>query len=137
MESISLYLEGFIPFVICMVGAFIALLLFKFLYALVTPHDEWKLIKEENIAAAIGFGGAIVGYSIALSSAIKSSASLVDFMLWAFIALITQIIAFAILRFLFMPALVKRIQDNSISTGIILASFSISFGLLNAASMSY
>ena len=31
----------------------IFVVVFKFIYALVTPHDEWKLIKEEkNIAAA-------------------------------------------------------------------------------------
>lgn len=112
--------------------------IFKYLYAMVTPHDEWKLIKEDkNIAAAIGFGGAIVGFAIALSGAVTNSVSWVDFAIWGLVALAAQIVAFAIIRFGFMPAIVQRIEDNEISAGIMLAAMSIAVGLLNAACMSY
>ncbi|MFD1216444.1 MULTISPECIES: DUF350 domain-containing protein [Microbulbifer] len=120
-------------------GLSLALLIaFKFLYTLVTPHDEWKLIREDkNTAAAVGFGGAVLGFAIALGGAASNSVSLVDFATWAAIALIAQLLAFAIIRFVFMPRIVKRIEDGEISAGVMLAATTISVGVLNAACMSY
>ena len=112
--------------------------IFKLVYALVTPHDEWKLVKEEkNVAAAIGFGGAIIGFAIALGSAASNSVAVVDFAIWALVAVIAQSLAFAILRFSFMPKIAERINNNEVSAGVMLASMSIAVGLLNAACMTY
>jgi putative membrane protein len=114
------------------------LFIFKIVYAFVTPHDEWKLVKEEkNLAAAIGFGGAMVGFSLALASAATNSASLVDFVIWGIVAIIAQTLAFSLLRFTFMPKIAERINDNEISAGTMLAAVSIAVGLLNAACMTY
>lgn len=118
--------------------ALFALVVFKWVYALLTPHDEWKLIKEEkNVAAAIGFGGCVLGFAIALSGVIKNSVSPTDYAIWAVVALIAQIIAFVLVRFVFMPAIIKRIENNEISAGIMYAAITISVGLLNAACMTY
>ena len=120
------------------IGALIALIIFKMIYTLITPHDEWSLIKnDKNIAAAIGFGGGVLGFAIALSGVISNSVSLVDFAIWGLIALLAQAFAFAVVRFIFMPAIVKRIEEGEISAGIILAAASLAVGLLNAACMSY
>lgn len=114
------------------------LLVFKFLYALVTPHDEWKLIKEnQNVSAAVGFGGALIGFALALASAATHSVSLLDFAIWGVIALIAQCLAFAIIRFGFMPRLVERIEKDEMSAGIMLGAMNIAIGLLNAACMTY
>lgn len=114
------------------------LMLFKFVYTIVTPHDEWALIKDQqNVAAAIGFGGAIIGFAIALASAASNSVSLLDFATWGVIALIAQCLAFAVVRFIFMPKIVERIEQNEISAGVVLGATSIAIGLLNAACMSY
>lgn len=115
-----------------------ALILFKVIYTRITPHDEWKLIKEDhNVASAIAFGGAIVGFALALAGAITNSVSLGDFLIWAIVALFAQTLAFAVVRFVFMPKIVERIEQNEISAGIMLGAVSISVGLLNAASMTY
>ncbi len=114
------------------------LVIFKYVYKFITPHDEWKLIKEEkNIAAAIGFGGAILGFAIALSGAASNSVSLVDFATWGVVAFIAQTLAFAIVRFGFMRTIIERIEANEISAGIMLAATTIAVGLLNAACMTY
>ena len=114
------------------------LVIFKFVFKFVTPHDEWKLIKEEqNTAAAIGFGGTIVGFAIALSGAASNSVSLVDFATWGAVALLAQTMAFALVRFGFMPRIIERIEANEVSAGIMLAATSIAVGLLNAACMTY
>lgn len=120
-------------------GLSLALLfVFKILYAFVTPHDEWKLVKDEqNTAAAIGFGGALIGFSIALGGAASNSQNLVDFAVWGMVALIAQCLAFGLLRFSFMPKIAERISNNEISAGTMLACMSVAVGLLNAACMSY
>ncbi len=114
------------------------LVIFKYVYKFITPHDEWKLIKEEqNTAAAIGFGGAVVGFAIALSGAASNSVSLVDFATWGAVALVAQSLAFGLVRFGFMHRIAHRIEANEISAGIMLAATNIAVGLLNAACMTY
>ncbi|WP_250461051.1 DUF350 domain-containing protein [Microbulbifer litoralis] len=131
-------LTGIVHFAAYFGLSLVLLIAFKFLYALVTPHDEWKLIREEkNTAAAIGFGGAVLGFAIALGGAASNSVSLLDFATWALIALVAQLLAFAIIRFGFMPRIVARIEEGEISAGVMLAASAISVGVLNAACMTY
>jgi putative membrane protein len=116
----------------------VLLVVFKYVYAFVTPHDEWKLIKEDqNTAAAIGLGSAVVGFAIALGGAASNSVSWGDFLTWGVIALAAQILAFAVVRFVFMPKIVARIEAGEISAGIMLAATNLAVGLINAACMTY
>ena len=138
METIMHSLAGLGSFALYFGLSIVFLFIFKLAYALVTPHDEWKLVKEEkNVAAAIGFGGAIIGFAIALGGAASNSVALLDFTVWALVALIAQSLAFALLRFSFMPKIAERINNNEVSAGVMLASMSVAVGLLNAACMTY
>lgn len=138
MDTIMQSLAGLDNFALYFGLSIVFLFIFKLVYALVTPHYEWKLVKEEkNVAAAIGFGGAIIGFAIALGSAASNSVAVVDFAIWALVAVIAQSLAFAILRFSFMPKIAERINNNEVSAGVMLASMSIAVGLLNAACMTY
>jgi len=113
--------------------------IFLFLYALVTPYDDYKLIFEDNnTAAAIGFGGAIVGLSIPLYSALTHSVSYFDFVVWAAIAMFIQLLfALIMTRTKGKYSVEKLIGEGIVSAGILMAFISISIGLLNAGSMSY
>ena len=51
--------------------------------------------------------------------------------------MVAQCVAFAIIRFGFMPKIVQRIEDNEISAGVMLGVINVSIGILNAACMSY
>ena len=138
MEIVMQSLSGVMGFALYFSVAIAMLLVFKWVYALITPHDEWKLVKDEqNTAAAIGFIGAILGFSLALASAASNSVSLIDFVIWGVVALIAQSIAFLIVRFIFMPKVVERITNNEVSAGIMLGGTSAAVGLLNAACMTY
>lgn len=131
-------IDGLLNFAAYFSTALIALLVFKYVYTLITPQDEWRLIRDErNLAAAIGFSGAVIGFSIALHGVITHSVSLLDFTIWAGVALIAQLLAFAVVRFLLMPDLVRRIQEQELSAGVMLCSVSVACGILNAACMSW
>jgi len=138
MEALQQSLLGLIDFVIYFGVSLVLLLGFKWAYTLITPHDEWELVKDKHsTAAAIGLVGAVIGFSIALAGAASNSVSLVDFVIWGVVALLAQLLAFAFLRFTFMPKIAERINDDEVSAGIMLGGVSISVGLLNAACMTY
>ena len=86
-------IELFIGFLSFFFTALVLVIVFLYLYAVVTPYDDYKLIFEDNnIAAALGFGGAIVGVSIPLYSALVNSVSYVDFAIWGVVAIFIQLI---------------------------------------------
>lgn len=138
MEFFHTSLQGLINFASYFFASIILLIVFSFVYVAITPHDEWKLVKQDkNIAAAIGLAGALLGFALALGSVVSNSIHLMDFVLWGVIALIAQLIAFALVRFVFMPELVQRIKDNEVSAGVILGATSVAVGVLNAACLTY
>lgn len=132
-------IESFIGFILFFSTALILVGIFLYLYALVTPYDDYKLIFEENnIAASLGFGGAIIGVSIPLYSALVSSVSYFDFLIWGFVAIIIQLIfAFIVTRINGKYSLESKISEGIVPVGILMAFLSICVGLLNAGSMSY
>nr|WP_297349775.1 DUF350 domain-containing protein [uncultured Glaciecola sp.] len=138
MDAVLNSIAGLQNFALYFVISIALFFVFKIVYAFVTPHDEWKLVKEEkSTAAAIGFGGAMIGFAIALSGAVTNSEFLLDYAIWGLVAIIAQLLAFALLRFTFMPKIAERIQNNEVSAGVMLGAMSVAVGLLNAACMSY
>jgi len=136
MESLEILLGGIGDFILYFGVSLIVLMLFLVTYTLVTPWDDWGLVKQRNGAAACALTGALIGFSIALGSAASNSISLADYAVWAVIALLAQIIAYRIVR-LFMPLISQRIEANEWPAGIVLGGTSIAIGILNAASMTY
>jgi len=137
MEDYSL-LTGVSHFAMYFGISIVFLIIFKSVYGFATPHAEWKLIKEEkSSAAAIGFGGAIIGFAIALAGAVSNSEGLIDFAIWGLVALVAQVLSFSIVRFIFMPKITSRIENNEVSAGIVLGATSVAVGLINGACMTY
>ena len=130
---------GFLLFLLFLLTAMGILVLFLYLYAKVTPYDDYKLIFEEkNTTAAVGFGGAILGLSIPLYSALVSSVSYFDFLVWALIAMVLQLaFAYVVTKRKGKFSFQEHIQNDVLSVGVLMAFMSLSIGLLNAGSMSY
>jgi len=137
METIQESLLGLGNFSIYFGLSLLLLVIFKVVYSAITPHNELKLVKEQqSVAAASAFVGAIVGFSIALAGAASNSTDIFDFSIWGVVALIAQVIAFLIVRAM-MPKISERISNNEVSAGIMLGGISIAVGILNAACMTY
>ncbi|MDP5135790.1 DUF350 domain-containing protein [Rheinheimera baltica] len=129
-------LTGLPAFAAYFVLAVVLLLVFVRLYTWVTPHDEFGLIRANNSAAALAFGGALIGFAWPLSSAITHSMSLLDCAIWGAIALVVQVLTF-LLTSAALKQLPQRITQGELAAGIFSAACSISVGMLNAACMSY
>jgi putative membrane protein len=109
---------------------------FGVIYVRITGHDEMKLIREGNASAALAFGGSLLGFALPLSKAIAQASSVPDCVLWGAMALVVQLVAYAITRRV-IPDLSKKIESNMLAAAIMVASISIMAGMLNAASMTY
>lgn len=132
-------IESFIGFILFFGTALVLIGIFLYLYALVTPYDDYKLIFEENnTAASLGFGGAVIGVSIPLYSALVSSVSYIDFLVWGIVAIVIQLFfAFIVTRISGKYSLESKIAEGVVPVGILMAFLSVSIGLLNAGSMSF
>ena len=114
--------------------AIVATVLFVAIYVTVTPHREFKLIREGNTAAAISLGGALIGYTIPLAKAVSQSQGIADMLLWSGVALVAQLVAYGASRMI-LPTLSSDVHGGRTASGIFLAVMSVSVGLLNAAAM--
>jgi putative membrane protein len=110
--------------------------IFLTIYVRVTPYPEIKLIREGNLAASASLSGAVLGFALALASAVENSSSLIDMLVWALIALLVQLLAYFLVHRL-LPHLPRDVADGKLASGIFLGAIAISFGLLNAACISY
>jgi putative membrane protein len=110
--------------------------LFLWIYTLITPWREFALIRSGNSAAALALVGALLGFCLPLANTIAHSSSLTDVVLWALVALLVQVVVHLAMR-LAMPHLKQAIETNETASGIAAGGFSLSFGLINAACLTY
>ena len=132
--SISLNKAAVFGFVSYILGAAVLFALFQLIYTRITPHKEFELIRSGNVAAAIALGGAIIGFAIPASNVIAYSISILDFVVWAVIAALVQLLAFLVTS-LVLKGTSERIKKGEIAAGIYVAAVAISVGMLNAACM--
>ncbi len=136
LETVLSSLSGVPAFLVYFGLAVVLLLAFTLVYTWVTPHDELALIRANNNAAAVAFGGALIGFALPLSSAIRNSLSLLDYAIWGLVALIVQVLTFLVLRAL-IRNLPERITQGEMGAAVFAASTAIAVGMLNAACMTY
>lgn len=130
-----MYLQHLPTFLTYFGSASLSMLVFALIYIGITPYNEFKEIRiKHNNAAAIAFSGALIGFALPEASLLIHSVNLLDFFLWSGVAFCVQIFAFSI-SLLFQVQ--KRIVEQDISAGIMLASISIIAGILNAACLTY
>ena len=134
MSRWTLSLVGLPSFLIYFGVSIGLLLIFAFIYTQITEHDEFKLIREGKSAAAVALGGSLIAFVLPLCSAIIHSVSLVDFVIWAGIALVIQLATFFAVR-IFIPNLSQRIAQNEMAPGVFVALASVAVGAINAACM--
>ena len=115
--------------VVVLLAAFLAA------YTLLTPIPEWEAIRSGNTAVALALGGAMIGFSLPLASAIVHSQSLVDSIITAAIALVVQLLCFAAMRLVRRDASAALLRGD-MAEGVWLASTSLVLGILNAACLS-
>ena len=132
MDSLQ-YVDDFLIYLALSLALLAA---FAWLYDKVTPYDELTLIRNGNTAAAIAYGGAIIGLALPLASAVAHSVNPVDMIIWGVFALAVQVFVYFIVRRL-LPHLNDQIPDNQCAPAVLLAAMSVAAGIVNAACLTY
>ncbi len=135
MDRLTMILSGSGAFALTFVVSLVLLAVFAALYSAITSHREIMLIRGGNTAAALSFGGAIVGFVIPLAKAVAQSVSLIDLLVWSAVAFVAQLCAYGVAALL-VPHLRKSIDEDHVASGIVLTALAIAIGVLNAAAMS-
>lgn len=108
---------------------------FVMLYTRLTPYDELRLIREGITAAAYSFGGALLGFVLTIASSIFHSNDLYSFAMWSALAMVVQLLVFAIATRL-IPELDVAIREDNKAVGLLLGSVALTIGVINAACLS-
>jgi putative membrane protein len=106
------------------------------LYTLATAHNEFLLIRQNVISAAVALGFSLVGFALPLASAIVHAQNILDCLIWGLVALAVQIFAYWTVR-LVMRDLSQRIAAGEMAAALFLGAASLSAGIINAAAMTF
>jgi putative membrane protein len=110
--------------------------LYLFVYSLATAQNEFALIRQNVLSAAVSLGLSLIGFALPLSSAIVHARGVADLLVWGVVALIVQIVVYWLVR-LIVPNLSQRIASGELSAALFLGAASLAAGVINAASMTY
>jgi putative membrane protein len=105
------------------------------LYALVTPHREIQLIREGNAAAALSFGGVLVGIALPLAFALAASSSVLEIALWGATTIVVQLALFWVVD-LMLRGLPQRIREGEIAAAVLLVGAKLAVAAILAAAVS-
>jgi len=103
-------------------------------YSLLTPHKEVQLIREGNPAAAISFGGMLLGLAIPLAAALAASPSALEIALWGVCVIVVQLLVFRLIDVL-LTGLPQRIREGEIAAAALLAAAKIGAALVLGAAV--
>ncbi len=107
---------------------------YLWIYTLSTTHNEFELIRQNNVAAALSLGLSLTGFALPLSSAIVNAKSIIDLVVYGLVALVIQVVVYWLVR-LVLPNLSGRIQNNEVASALFLGAASLAAGVVTAASM--
>jgi len=137
---------GSVTMVLDALGQGLPLLLTQFLLTLVllgvgvavymttTPFRERELVRQGNTAAATLLGGTVIALAVPLAALLTTSARLLDILVWGVIALVLQLLTFAVVSQV-VRGTRAMIEAGNVATAIVLVSAQLAVALLNAAAM--
>lgn len=103
-------------------------------YTAITPFHEFRMVREGNAAAGLVVAGSLVALGIPLAATLASSLITLDILLWGAVALLVQLLAFALATRL-IPGLRGMIEAGNTAAAQVLVGIQISVALLNAGAM--
>jgi putative membrane protein len=104
------------------------------IHTLVTPHKDVALVREGNAAAAVSFGGVLIGLSLPLAASLAASVSLPEIALWGATTVVVQLALFRLTDILF-HGLCARIAKGEMAAAAVLVGAKIATAVVLAAAV--
>ncbi len=103
-------------------------------YTVLTPFDEWRLMRDGNLAAGTVIAGTLVALAIPLAATLASSWVVLDILLWGVVALLIQLATF-VAATVAIRGLRAMIEAGNVAAALALVGIQIAVALLNAGAM--
>lgn len=132
--EVSAWASGFPVTLLHVVVTLAILLVGAALYALLTPHREIQLVREGNPAAALSFGGVLVGLALPLAFALAASTSLLEIALWGATTTAVMLALFWVVD-LVLQGLPQRIREGEIAAAALLVAAKLAVAIVLAAAV--
>jgi putative membrane protein len=129
-------ISGLPEFLLYFATAVVLVTLYLFVYSLATAQNEFALIRQNVMSAAVALGLSLIGFALPLASAIVHAKQVWDVLIWGLVAIVVQILIYWLVRFI-MPNLSQRIASDELAAALFLGAASLAGGIINAASMTY
>jgi putative membrane protein len=104
------------------------------IYVLLTPHNEFKLVREGNVAAGLTLGAAAIGIAIPMAATLSTSHSLLDLAIWGATSLVLQLAAFRVVDIL-VKDLSSRITKGEMAAASVLTGIKLGTALITASAL--
>lgn len=124
-------LEALGNFLLYTFSSLVLLGIFGKIYQWLTPYHEYEQIKAGKMAPAIALGGALLGFTIPMLSVSHYGVNYVDFLIWAAVVGVLQIILFKVLYWL-IP---MQVEEDNRAIALIYAVLAFCVGLISAFSL--
>ena len=124
-------LEALGNFLLYTFSSLVLLGIFGKIYQWLTPYHEHESIKAGKLAPAIALGGALIGFTLPLLSVSYHGINYIDFLIWAVVAGLLQIILFKALYWL-IP---MQVEEDNKAIALIYAVLAFCVGLISAFSL--
>ena len=103
-------------------------------YALMSPQREIQEIRDGNAAAAVSFGGVLIGLATPLAVSLAASTSIEELALWGVAIVAVQLLLFRIVDFV-LKGLPQRVQEGEVPAAVVLVSAKLGCALILAAAV--
>jgi putative membrane protein len=124
-------LEALVNFLLYTFSSLLLLAVFGKIYQWLTPYHEHDSIKQGKLAPAIALGGALIGFTLPLLSVSYHGVNYLDFLIWAVIVGVLQIVLFKALYWV-IP---MQIEEDNRAIALIYAVLAFCVGLISAFSL--
>lgn len=104
-------------------------------YMVITPFHERRLVAAGNPAAGIVLGGTLVALAVPLAATLATSSAALDILVWGAVAVLFQLIAFAVAALL-VRDLRAQIEAGNTAAAMTVVGIQLALALVNAAAMS-
>ena len=132
--ELQAFATGFPVLLLHVAATVVMLALGAMVYAWLTPWKEIALIRNGNAAAAVAFGGILMGLAIPLAASLSASSSTLEIIIWGAATTVVQLLGFRVVDML-LSGLPERIRDNEISAAVLLVAAKLSIAVILAAAV--
>ena len=103
-------------------------------YAFLTPYREIHEIRDGNAAAAVSYGGVLIGLAIPLAVSLASSTSTIELAVWGASITAVQLLLFRFTDFA-LRGLPERVEEGEVAAAVLLVAAKLATALLMAAAV--